>query len=69
MTEPASGWPSRVAVVGAGTMGVGISQVFAASGIPTVLVDATAELSEAGAGALARAPPPARSRRKRRAGR
>ena len=48
MTEPASGWPSRVAVVGAGTMGVGISQVFAASGIQTVLVDATAELSEAG---------------------
>jgi len=42
-----SAWPSRVAVVGAGTMGVGISQVFAASGIPTVLVDATPELSEA----------------------
>ena len=47
MTEPASGWPSRVAVVGAGTMGIGISHVFATSGIPTVLVDATAELSEA----------------------
>ena len=47
MTEPASGWPTRVAVVGAGTMGIGISHVFATSGIPTVLVDATAELSEA----------------------
>lgn len=38
-------WPSRVAVVGAGTMGVGISHVFAADGIETVLVDATQELS------------------------
>jgi 3-hydroxybutyryl-CoA dehydrogenase len=40
-------WPSRVAVVGAGTMGVGISHVFASNGIPTVLVDATPELSGA----------------------
>ncbi len=45
MTRPA--WPSRVAVVGAGTMGVGIAHVFAASGIPAALVDATPELSEA----------------------
>lgn len=45
MTERA--WPSRVAIVGAGTMGIGISHVFAASGIATVLVDATPELSEA----------------------
>lgn len=45
MTERA--WPSGVAVVGAGTMGVGISHVFAASGIETVLVDASPELSEA----------------------
>lgn len=45
MTEPA--WPSRVAIVGGGTMGVGISHVFAASGIATVLVDATPERSEA----------------------
>lgn len=45
MTAPA--WPSRVAIVGAGTMGIGISHVFAASGIPTVLVDATPELSAA----------------------
>jgi 3-hydroxybutyryl-CoA dehydrogenase len=39
-------WPARVAVVGAGTMGVGISHVFASSGIPTVLVDSTPELAE-----------------------
>jgi 3-hydroxybutyryl-CoA dehydrogenase len=43
-------WPTRVAIVGAGTMGVGIAHVFAASGIATVLVDATPELSEAARG-------------------
>jgi len=47
VTGAGSSWPSRVAVVGAGTMGVGIAHVFAASGIPTVLVDATPELSTA----------------------
>ena len=47
MTGPGSAWPSRVAVIGAGTMGVGIAHVFASSGIPTVLVDATPERSEA----------------------
>ena len=41
----ATSWPTRVAVVGAGTMGVGISQVFAASGTPTVLVDRSPELA------------------------
>lgn len=40
-------WPSRVAVVGAGTMGVGIAHVFAADGIETALVDATPGLSVA----------------------
>jgi 3-hydroxybutyryl-CoA dehydrogenase len=40
-------WPRRVAIVGAGTMGVGISQVFASSGIPTLLVDSTPDRSEA----------------------
>ncbi len=40
-------WPERVAIVGAGTMGIGISQVFASNGIPTVLVDSTPERSEA----------------------
>ena len=41
---------ARVAIVGAGTMGVGIAHVFASSGIPTVLVDSTAELAEAARG-------------------
>jgi 3-hydroxybutyryl-CoA dehydrogenase len=40
-------WPARVAVVGAGTMGVGIAHVFASNGIPAVLVDRTPELAEA----------------------
>ena len=47
MTGAGTSWPSRVAVVGAGTMGVGIAHVFAASSIPTVLVDSTPELSAA----------------------
>ncbi len=47
MSGSESAWPSKVAVVGAGTMGVGIAHVFAANAIPTVLVDATPELSEA----------------------
>ena len=45
-------WPTSVAVVGAGTMGVGIAHVFAAHAVPTALVDASPELSE---GARARA--------------
>lgn len=40
-------WPQRVAVVGAGTMGVGIAHVFAVAGIPTTLVDASPERSQA----------------------
>jgi 3-hydroxybutyryl-CoA dehydrogenase len=40
-------WPARVAIVGAGTMGVGISHVFASNGIATALVDATPEQAEA----------------------
>ena len=40
------GWPRASRSSGAGTMGVGISHVFASNGIPTVLVD-TAELAEA----------------------
>ncbi len=40
-------WPGRVAIVGAGTMGAGIAQVFASNGIPTTLVDSTPERSEA----------------------
>jgi 3-hydroxybutyryl-CoA dehydrogenase len=42
--------PSRVAVVGAGTMGVGIAHVFATNGVPTVLVDASPELTGAALG-------------------
>ena len=43
-------WPSRIAIVGAGTMGIGIAHVFAANGIATALVDATPEQSEAARG-------------------
>jgi 3-hydroxybutyryl-CoA dehydrogenase len=43
----ASAWPARVAVVGAGTMGVGIAQAFATHAVTTVLVDASPELSDA----------------------
>lgn len=46
MSELATAWPSRVAIVGAGTMGVGISHVFASRGTPTVLVDSTAARAE-----------------------
>ena len=48
MTERSAPWPSGVAVVGAGTMGIGIAQVFAAYGIPTLLTDRTPELADAG---------------------
>lgn len=41
-------WPSKVAIVGAGTMGIGIAHVFATNRVATVLVDATPEQSEAG---------------------
>ena len=44
-TEFSRDWPSKVAVVGAGTMGIGISHVFALGGVPTVLVDETPERS------------------------
>ena len=45
-TEDFYGRPARVAIVGAGTMGIGISHVFALSGVPTVLVDGTAARAE-----------------------
>lgn len=38
--------PSKVTIVGAGTMGIGISHVFSLSGVPTVLVDSTAARAE-----------------------
>lgn len=34
-------WPARVAVVGAGTMGAGFAQLFAARGIAVTIVDST----------------------------
>lgn len=43
MNGRATPWPNRVAVIGAGTMGIGIAHVFASNGIPTVLVDSTPE--------------------------
>ncbi|MBM3461977.1 MAG: 3-hydroxybutyryl-CoA dehydrogenase [Armatimonadetes bacterium] len=42
----------RVAVIGAGTMGNGIAQTFAQNGIPTVLIDTTAEALERGMKAI-----------------
>ena len=38
-----SGFPSRVAVIGAGTMGVGIAQAAATAGWPTTLTDTRAD--------------------------
>jgi 3-hydroxybutyryl-CoA dehydrogenase len=46
-------WPTRVAIVGAGTMGVGIARVFGSHGIPAVLVDVTPERAEAAAASAA----------------
>jgi 3-hydroxybutyryl-CoA dehydrogenase len=42
---PHRGWPSSVAVIGAGTMGLGVAECFAATGIGVVLTDATPELT------------------------
>jgi len=39
------GWPRVTAVVGAGTMGLGVAECFAAAGIRVRLVDATPELT------------------------
>jgi 3-hydroxybutyryl-CoA dehydrogenase len=39
-------WPRRVAVVGAGRMGGGIAEAFAAAGIETRVTDATPELAQ-----------------------
>ena len=46
MSVPEAPWPRSVAVVGAGTMGIGIAHVFASNAIPTVLVDSTPERAE-----------------------
>ena len=42
--------PRRVAVVGAGTMGSGIAQAFAQSGVPTLLIDQKDDLVRRGLG-------------------
>jgi 3-hydroxybutyryl-CoA dehydrogenase len=39
------GWPRRAAVIGAGTMGLGVAECFAAAGIEVSLTDATPELT------------------------
>ena len=39
------GWPRAAAVVGAGTMGLGVAECFAAAGIGVVLTDATPDLT------------------------
>jgi 3-hydroxybutyryl-CoA dehydrogenase len=39
------GWPHGAAVIGAGTMGLGVSECFAAAGIRVLLTDATPELT------------------------
>jgi 3-hydroxybutyryl-CoA dehydrogenase len=56
MHEAAShrAWPSSVAVVGAGTMGLGVAECFAVAGIGVVLADATPELTKEAKGRLAR---------------
>jgi 3-hydroxybutyryl-CoA dehydrogenase len=39
------GWPRAAAVVGAGTMGLGVAECFAAAGMGVILVDATPDLT------------------------
>jgi 3-hydroxybutyryl-CoA dehydrogenase len=40
-----AGWPGAAAVIGAGTMGLGVAECFAAAGIEVFLNDATPELT------------------------
>ena len=40
------GWPRGAAIIGAGTMGLGVAECFAAAGIRVLLTDATPELTE-----------------------
>ena len=39
------GWPGSAAVIGAGTMGLGVAESFAGAGISVRLADATPELT------------------------
>jgi 3-hydroxybutyryl-CoA dehydrogenase len=43
--EVYGGWPRRAAILGAGTMGLGVAECFAAAGMEVRLTDATPELS------------------------
>ncbi len=43
--ESHAGWPSSAAVIGAGTMGLGVAECFATAGIRVLLTDATPELT------------------------
>lgn len=43
--ESHGGWPRKAAVIGAGTMGLGVAECFAAAGIEVWLTDATPELT------------------------
>jgi 3-hydroxybutyryl-CoA dehydrogenase len=52
--ESNRGWPSSVAVIGAGTMGLGVAECFAAAGIRVVLTDATPDLTRQAKDRLAR---------------
>ena len=47
-------WPRLAAVLGAGTMGLGIAESFVASGIEVCLLDATPELTQQAHGRLVR---------------
>ena len=46
------GWPRAAAVIGAGTMGLGVAECFAAAGIRVLLTDATPELTREAKGRL-----------------
>ncbi len=43
--ESHEGWPREIAIIGAGTMGLGVAECFAAAGIGVRLTDATPELT------------------------
>ena len=45
VADPPAGWPRSAAIIGAGTMGLGVAECFAAAGIEVRLTDATPELA------------------------
>src|SRR5215211_5172385 len=48
------GWPRGAAIIGAGTMGLGVAECFAVAGIRVLLTDATPELTREAKGRLVR---------------